>query len=89
MSKNEGVDFEPIALRGKLAERSEGVAEFLAFPLSAVDDAAQMPGWREWHAYRGLPPEEQDPPGLTAGDFAAAYRGIAHPAGIADAHRFD
>jgi hypothetical protein len=89
MSKNEVVSFDPIALRGKLAAQSAGLAEFLAFPLSAADDAAQMRGWRDWHAYRGLPPEEQDPPGLTAGDFATAYRGIAHPAGISDARHRD
>lgn len=89
MSGNEDVSFDPLALRAKLAAQDEGFAEFLAFPLSAADDAAQLPGWRDWHAYRGLASEEQDPSGLAAGDFASAYRGIAHPAGIPDARHRD
>jgi hypothetical protein len=34
----------------------------------------EMPGWREWHWYRSKPEVERDPPGLTAAQFAEAYR---------------
>lgn len=81
MWKNEDVSFDPGVVRASLAAQNEGFSEFLSVPLSASDDAARMPGWREWQAYRRLPPEAQDPPGLTAGDFAVVYRDVPHPAG--------
>jgi hypothetical protein len=31
------------------------------------------PGWREWFAYKSLPPDQQQPPGLTAADFAEPF----------------
>lgn len=33
----------------------------------------ERPGWREWLAYKSLPPEKQVPPGLTAADFARPF----------------
>jgi hypothetical protein len=81
------LSFDPLALRATLARRDEAYAEFLAAPLYPDEAAALMPGSTEWHAYRALPPGEQDPPGLTAGDFAEAYRDIPHPAGILDQSR--
>ena len=33
----------------------------------------ERPGWREWLAYKSLPPEQQSPPGLTAADFARPF----------------
>jgi hypothetical protein len=87
MTDNERVTFDPIALRITLAERDEGYAAFLVDPLYADEAAALMPGLTEWHTYRGLPREEQEPPGLTAGDFATTYRGAPHPAGILDKKR--
>lgn len=77
-------DFDPLALRARLAERHAGCAELLEHPLYVDEQAASMPGWREWHAYRDLPPGLQDPPGLTAEDFATAYRNVPRPAGILD-----
>lgn len=35
----------------------------------------EIPGWAEYNWYRSRPPEERNPPGLTAADFAEAYRG--------------
>ncbi|HEY0018823.1 MAG TPA: hypothetical protein VGC13_21160 [Longimicrobium sp.] len=80
-------DFDPIALRGRLAERNEHFAEFLDHPLHGDEVAASSPGWTEWYAYRALPADAQDPPGLTSADFARAYRDIPHPAGILDRKR--
>lgn len=82
MGESEGIDFDPIASRARLAERNEHFAACLATPLYADEAWAVMPGLMEWHTYRAVPPEEQDPPGLTAADFARAYRNIPHPAGI-------
>lgn len=33
----------------------------------------ERPGWREWLDYRATPPERQNPPGLTAADFARPF----------------
>lgn len=33
----------------------------------------ERPGWREWMKYRGTAPEQRDPPGLTAADFARRF----------------
>jgi hypothetical protein len=87
MTNDEPVPFNPIALRARLAERDESYAAFLADPLYADEAAALMPGVAEWHAYRCLPPDAQEPSGLTAGDFARGYRDIPHPAGILDKKR--
>ncbi|HEX6039252.1 hypothetical protein [Longimicrobium sp.] len=38
-----------------------------------VFSEVELPGWREWLDYRDLPTEKQDPPGLTAADFAASF----------------
>lgn len=80
-------DFDPIALRARLAERDEHFAEFLAHPLYRDEVAASSPGWTEWHAYRAVPVDAQDPPGLTSADFVRAYRDLPHPAGILDRER--
>jgi hypothetical protein len=82
MEEREGAGFDPIAMRAKLAERNEGFAEFLKSPLYADEAEVFMPGFTAYHTYRGLAPEQQDPPGLNSGDFAEAFRGIPHPGGI-------
>lgn len=33
----------------------------------------ERPGWREWLDYKATPPERQNPPGLTAADFARPF----------------
>lgn len=33
----------------------------------------ERPGWREWLEYRDTPPEQRNPPGLTAADFARPF----------------
>jgi hypothetical protein len=33
----------------------------------------ERPGWKEWLAYKSLPPDQQQPPGLTAADFARPF----------------
>jgi hypothetical protein len=87
MTDDERVSFDPNGLRATLAERDEAYAAFLADPLYADEAAALMPGVAEWHAYRCLPPDAQEPPGLTAADFATGYRAVPHPAGILDKKR--
>ncbi|HEX6367352.1 MAG TPA: hypothetical protein VF006_00385 [Longimicrobium sp.] len=87
MTGTQGVSFDPLALRASLADRDESYAAFLADPLFADEAAAMMPGLAEWHAYRGQPTAEQEPAGLSAGDFANAYRDIPHPAGILEKRR--
>jgi hypothetical protein len=84
MSQNDGVNFDPVALRARLAVCDESFAAFLAAPLYPDEAAARMPGLAEWHAYRRLPPEAREPPGLTSADFASGYRNVPHPAGILD-----
>jgi len=87
MAGAEQMSLNPNALRVRLAERNEHFAEFLTYPLYMDEVAAASPGWAEWHAYRSLPRDEQDPPGLTAADFARTYRDVPHPAGILDKKR--
>ena len=87
MVDSDGVNLDPIALRARLAERNEHFAASLDHPLHADEVAAASPGWAEWHAYRGLPPEDQEPPGLTPADFARAYRDAPHPGGILETKR--
>ena len=83
----EGISFDPIALRGRLAERNEYFAECLKAPLYRDEAWAAMPGLMEWYEYRAIPAEEQDPPGLTSADFARAFRDIPHPGGILNRKR--
>jgi hypothetical protein len=87
MVESGGARFDPLRLRTRLAERDESYAAFLAAPLYADEAAAVMPGLAEWHTYRGLPREVQEPAGLASADFAAAYRDVPHPAGILDRKR--
>lgn len=89
MTESEGVRFDPMTLRARLAEYDESYAVFLADPLYADEAAALMPGLTEWYAYRGLRSEAQEPPGLTSADFASAYRDVSHPAGILDTKRLE
>lgn len=87
MEDREGLKFDPVAMREKLAARNGYFAACLQDSLYADEAAALMPGWMEWHEYRAIPPEEQDPPGLMPADFARAYRDIAHPGGILNKKR--
>lgn len=89
MMENDGFGFDPLVLRARLAERDAAYAAFLVDPLYADEAAALLPGLSEWHAYRGLPPQAREPPGLTSGNFASAYRDVPHPAGILDKKRVD
>lgn len=50
----------------------EFVGPDLRSPVPGLAD--EMPGWREWHWYRSKPEAQRHPPGLTAADFAEAYR---------------
>lgn len=82
MEEREPISFDPMEMRARLAARDEYFAEFLRYPLYSDEAAAKMPGMYDYYAYRRLPPEEQVPPGLNAGDFANAFRDIPHPAGV-------
>ena len=87
MEEREPISFDPVQMRTRLAERDPAFAEFLEHPLYPDEAAATMPGLYDYYAYGALLPEERIPPGLTAGDFAKAYRDVPHPGGILEETR--
>jgi hypothetical protein len=82
MAEDTELKFDPIEMRARLAARNDHLADFLRYPLYLDEAATSMPGLYDYYAYRGLPPEEQVPPGLNSGDFADALRCIPHPGGV-------